>query len=188
MKHLGWVLFAVLLVASVALYLFGYRPLQKRCQQQRREAEMWLAKTEQMKRKADLDETRQKMAPNVSLLLADVFPGMDSFSLSRFGRDTLAALAQGLRRTSGIITVAVYTDDQDINLYTKQNYPEAISFAAAKGAVAIRYLVNQGVPAERIILQAHGTGQARGATIPDLRAFSSRRLEITVRTTGGSEK
>jgi outer membrane protein OmpA-like peptidoglycan-associated protein len=180
LKYLGWILLLVVLTIGIILYSTKYQALQNRLDQQARETEMWIGKTEQMKRKAALGETRQRMAPDVSLLLADVFPGMDSFNLTRIGRDTLATLAKQLRFTQGQITVSVFTDDSSVSLPTKLKYPDAFSFAAAKGAAVVRYLAGQGVPSNRIALVAYGSGRERSPTIPDLRRISSRRLEISV--------
>ena len=184
MKYLGWILFLLVAAAGVILYSTKYQRLQNKLDQQVRETEMWMGKTEQMKHKLSLDETRQQMAPNVSLLLADLFPGVDSFNLTSFGRDTLAALAKELRRTQGDIILSVFTDDNDISLYTKLKYPDAVSYSAGKGAAVAKYLRGLGIPAERMILQAYSTGRERGAALPDLRTLASRRLEISVRTSG----
>lgn len=184
MKYLGWVLFFIVLTAGIPLYLLRYLPLERRLAQQVRETEMWMNKTEQMKQRLMLDETRQRMAPHFSLLLADLFPGVDSFNLARFARDTLAALAKELRRTKGDIVISVFTDDNDVSLHTKLKYPDAVSYSAAKGAAVIRYLRSQGIAAERMVLQAYSTGQERSAALPDLRSLASRRIEISVRAVG----
>jgi hypothetical protein len=184
MKYLGWILLLAAIVGGVALYSMKYQPLLNKLDQQIRETEMWMSQTEQMKRKLSLDETRQKMAPDADFLLADLFPGVDSFNLTRFAKDTLATLANELRRTRGDITVSVFTDDADISLMTKLKYPDAFSYSAGKGAVVIKYLQGQGVAADRITLVAHNAGRDRGAALPDLKRLASRRLEISVRTAG----
>ena len=194
MKYLGWILFfltailgTILYVATIGpgIYLFTlkYESLQNRLEQQKKEIEMWMSKTEQAKHESELNETRQQMAPDVSLLLADVFPGVDSFNLTRLGQDTLAALATQLRPTKGSITVTVYTDDNDVSLTTKLKYANAWALAAAKAAVVTRYLQSKGIPAERLLLQAFGGEREQKATLPDLRPLSSRRLEIRVKAT-----
>jgi len=183
MKHLGWILLAVVVVAGTAVYLVRFRPLQKRLDDQTRETEMWIAKTEQLKRAAQLDATRQKLAPDVNFLLADLFPSLDSFGLTRYARDTLASLANEFRKVQGEIRITVFSDDSGANLYTKLKYPNAFAYSAAKGAAVTRFLESQGVPSNRMVVVAHGQGRERSTTIPDLKTFSRRRLEISVRAT-----
>jgi outer membrane protein OmpA-like peptidoglycan-associated protein len=183
LKYLGWILLLVVLGAGIILYNTKYLALQNRLEQQVRETEMWMSKTEQAKHQSELNQTRQQMAPDVSLLLADVFPGVDSFNLTRLGQDTLAALATQLRPTKGSITVTVYTDDNDVSLATKLKYANAWALAAAKASVVTRYLQSKGIPAERMLLQAFGGEREQKATLPDLRPLSSRRLEIRVKAT-----
>jgi flagellar motor protein MotB len=180
MKYLGWILLIIALVIGVMLYGTKYVGLQNRLEQQAREAEMWMSKTEQAKHRSDLNATRQEMAPDVSLLLADVFPSIDSFNLTKWAKDTLSALTNELRRTKGEIVVSVYTDDNDAGLFTKAKYYDAWALSAAKAAVVTRFLQSVGIPAERMVLQAYGIPRASQATLPDLRPLSTRRLEITV--------
>jgi outer membrane protein OmpA-like peptidoglycan-associated protein len=183
MKFLGWILFLVVLGAGIVLYNTSYLPLRGRLDQQVRETEMWIGKTEQLRQQSVLEQTRQRMTPDVSLLLADVFPSMDSFGLTRLGRDTLMSLANELRRTRGRIVLSVFTDDSGAGLHTKARYPDAFSFAAAKGAVVARFLLGQGVPASRLVLLTQGVGAESRGALPDLKQLSSRRLEIAVRAT-----
>jgi flagellar motor protein MotB len=180
-KYLGWIVLIVVLVIGVVLYNTKYLALQNRFDQQAREAEMWMSKTEEAKRRSDLNLTRQQMAPDVSLLLADVFPNTDSFSLTKWAKDTLSAITNELRRTKGVIVVSVYTDDNDAGLMTKSRYFDAWALSAAKAAVVTRFLQSKGIPAERMVLQALGAPRETGATLPDLKPLSNRRLEITVR-------
>jgi flagellar motor protein MotB len=121
------------------------------------------------------------MAPDISLLLADVFPGIDSFNLTKWAKDTLSAMTNELRRTKGQIVVSVYTDDKDAALFTKAKYYDAWALSAAKAAVVTRFLQGLGIPPERMVLQAFGIPRENQATLPDLRPLSTRRLEITVR-------
>lgn len=181
MKYLGWTLLIIVLVIGVVLYGTKYVGLQNRLEQQTRECNMWMAQTEQAKHQSDLNATRQEMAPDVSLLLADVFPSTDSFNLTKWAKDTLNALTNELRRTKGEIVVSVYTDDSDAGLFTKAKYYDAWALSAAKAAVVTRFLQSAGVPAERMVLQAYGIPRANEATLPDLAPLASRRLEITVR-------
>jgi flagellar motor protein MotB len=181
MKYLGWILLIIVLVIGVVFYGTKYVGLQNRLDQQTREAEMWMSQTEQAKHQSDLNVTRQEMAPDVSLLLADVFPSTDSFNLTKWAKDTLTALTNELRRTKGDIVVSVYTDDNDANLFTKAKYYDAWALSAAKAAVVTRFLQSAGVPPERMVLQAYGIPRATGALLPDLQTLSTRRLEITVR-------
>ena len=182
MKYLGWILLLVVLAAGIVFYSTKYTPLQGKLDAQRRETEMWIRQTEEMKRKTSLDETRQRMAPEVSLLLEGIFPSPDSFVLTKYGRDTLSGLANQLRSTRGQITVSVFTDDSLITLYTKARYPDAFSYSAAKGVAVIRYLMSQGIPLQRLLLVAHATGAEREGGMPDVGGLSSRRVEIRVRT------
>jgi outer membrane protein OmpA-like peptidoglycan-associated protein len=180
LKYLGWILFFVIAALGIVLYNTKYRSLQSRYDQQARENDMWINQTEQLKQKASMDQTRQNLAPEASLLLADVFTSPDSFDLSKFGRDTLGALATEIRSSSGQVTVSIFTDDSTINLYTKQKYPDVFAYSAARGAAVIRYLMSQGVPAERLLLVAHGTASTQEGGLPDLRPLAGRRLEIRV--------
>ena len=183
MKYLGWILLFITLIVGLVLYKTQYGALQDRYAQQAKEKEMWISKTEQLKRHADLNDTRQQMAPDVSLLLADMFTHVDSFSLTKYARDTLAALAVNLRRIKGEITITVFTDDSTTSLYTRVKYPDAFSYSAAKGAAIIRYLRTQGITADRLTLQAYGQGRPLSASLPDLRGLSSRRVELRIRAT-----
>jgi outer membrane protein OmpA-like peptidoglycan-associated protein len=180
MKYLGWILLIIVLVAGIILYNTKYVALQNSFKGQSAEMEMWMSKTEQAKRQSDLNATRQEMAPDVSLLLADVFPSTDSFNLTKWAKDTLSAVTNELRRTKGEIVVSVYTDDNDASLFTKAKYYDAWALSAAKAAVVTRFLQSVGVPAERMVLQAYGIPHANQATLPDLQTLSTRRLEITV--------
>jgi flagellar motor protein MotB len=64
---------------------------------------------------------------------------------------------------------------------TKSRYFDAWALSAAKAAVVTRFLQSKGIPAERMVLQALGAPRETGATLPDLKPLSNRRLEITVR-------
>lgn len=183
MKYLGWIVLLLFIVAGVVWFKVKHEPLQGKLQQQVKETEMWIGKTEQMKRRLDLGETRQSMAPDASLLLADMFTHTDSFVLTKFARDTLSALANEMRMIKGEISVSIFSDDSATSLYTKVKYPDAFSYAAAKGTAIVRYLRTQGIPAERLVLLAYGTGRERGASLPDLRHIARRRVEIRVQTT-----
>ena len=181
MKYLGWIVLIIVLVIGAILYNTKYLALQNQLESKSRELEMWLTKVEQVKQQSDLNVTRQQMAPEVSLLLADVFPGIDSFGLTKWAKDTLTAITNELRRTKGVIVVSVYTDDSDAGFMTKAKYFDSWALSAAKAAVVTRFLQSKGIPSERMVLQAYGKPRATGATLPDLRPLSDRRLEISVR-------
>jgi outer membrane protein OmpA-like peptidoglycan-associated protein len=180
-KHLAWVILGAVVVAGAVLYMVQYRPLAGRLADRTRETEMWIAKIEQLKRDARLEETRQKLAPDVGFLLADVFPNQDSFGLTRYARDTLAALANEFRKSQGEIRITVFSDDSGTSLYTKLKYANALAYSAAKAAAVSRFLESQGIPSNRMVVVAYGQGRPRSATIPDLSTFAGRRLEISLR-------
>ncbi|MEO0108753.1 MAG: hypothetical protein ABIK62_06240 [candidate division WOR-3 bacterium] len=177
-RYLGWILLLVLGALGIVFYNTSYLSLRNRLAQQVRETEMWMSKTDEMKRRIRLDETRQQMAPDFSLPLIDLFAGPDSFSLTRFGRDTLAAVANELRRSQGKVTVTVYADDAGASLYTRARFVNSYAFAAAKGAAVIQSLLASGVKRGRIALVVSGADATE--PVEGLSGLMRSRVEIRV--------
>ena len=144
-----------------------------------------------------LSEIQRKLSEDVAQLQTEITSLKTGMSGIRLGTDILFASGSAELTAEGenalrifnqelenyrdaIISVEGHTDNKPIKSTIADKYPTNWELSAARAASAVRYLVELGVPAERIRAIGHGESNPANSNDTEQGRSKNRRIELVV--------
>ena len=144
-----------------------------------------------------LNEVQRKLSEDVAQLQTEITSLITGMSGIRLGTDILFAsgsadlTAEGenalrifsqelLNYRDAIISVEGHTDNKQIKPTISHKYPTNWELSAARATSAVRYLVELGVPAERVRAIGHGESKPANSNDTEQGRSKNRRIELVV--------
>jgi len=180
-KNLAWILLLAAVAGWLLFYNLRHLPLAERAFRQQEEIGMWTREVQNLTGQVKQLQSRPDTAFFVVYSCDELFPGPESFTLTRQADSLLRIAVPQLQQTEGTIEVIGHTDASPVPGSLAPGILTNWEYGAARAGAVLRALAGWGIPARRLALASRGSTAPRDSTGTSAGGARNRRVEILVR-------